>query len=95
MNEVRQVYRRKWRARFVPLRTGNLEGDRSPIVGFPNAAYQAREREVLLWQAVSRVPEPYRSVVELCDLQCLPLKEAATFCSKLSNTFKITVLDLR
>ena len=78
MNEGRQVYRCKWRARFVPLRTGNLEGDRSPIVESPNAGYQARELEVLLRQAVSRLPEPYRRVVELCDLQCLPLKEAAS-----------------
>ena len=73
-----QVYRCKWRARFVPLMTENLEGDRSPIVESPNAGYQARELEVLLRQAVSRLPEPYRRVVELCDLQCLPLKEAAS-----------------
>jgi RNA polymerase sigma-70 factor, ECF subfamily len=78
MNEVRQVYRCKWWTHSVPLRTENVEGDRSPLVQSPNAGYQAREREVLLRQAVSRLPEPYRCVVELCDLQCLPLKEAAS-----------------
>jgi RNA polymerase sigma-70 factor (ECF subfamily) len=78
VNEVRQVYRCKYRARLVPLVTGNLAGDRSPIVESPNASYQAREREALLRQAVSRLPEPYRCVVELCDLQCLPLEEAAS-----------------
>jgi len=78
MNEVRQVYRCKWWTHPVPLTTEKVEGDRSPLVQSPNAGYQAREREVLLRQAVSRLPEPYRCVVELCDLQCLPLKEAAS-----------------
>jgi RNA polymerase sigma-70 factor, ECF subfamily len=78
MNEVRQVYRGKWWTHSVPLRTENVEGDRSPLVQSPDAGYQARERQVLLRQAVSRLPEPYRCVVELCDLQCLPLKEAAS-----------------
>ena len=78
MNEVRQFYRCKWWTRSVPLTTENLESDRFPRVQSPNTVYQAREREVLLRQAVSRLPEPYRSVVELCDLQCLSLKEAAS-----------------
>jgi RNA polymerase sigma factor (sigma-70 family) len=78
MNEVRQVYRCKWWTRSVPLTTENLESDRFPLVQSPNIGYQAREREVLLRHAVSRLPEPYRCVVELCDLQCLPLKEAAS-----------------
>jgi RNA polymerase sigma-70 factor, ECF subfamily len=77
MNEVRQVYRCKWWTRAVPLTTQNLDGPSLPVQS-PNAGYQAREREVLLRYAVSRLPEPYRCVVELCDLQCLPLKEAAS-----------------
>jgi RNA polymerase sigma-70 factor (ECF subfamily) len=77
MNEVRQVYRCKWRMRSVPLMTENGEGEQSPLIESPHAGYQAREREVLIRQAVSRLPEPYRCVVELCDLQCLPLQESA------------------
>jgi RNA polymerase sigma-70 factor (ECF subfamily) len=77
MNEVRQVYRCKWRTRSVPLMTENLESDRSACVECPNPGYEAREREALIRQAVSRLPESYRCVVELCDLQFLSLQEAA------------------
>jgi RNA polymerase sigma-70 factor (ECF subfamily) len=77
MNEVRQVYRCKWRMHSVPLVTENLEGGDSPRVESPSQGYQATEREALVRQAVSRLPESYRSVVELCDLQLLPLQEAA------------------
>jgi RNA polymerase sigma-70 factor, ECF subfamily len=77
VNEVRQVYRCKWRRRAVPLLTEMLEGSRLLVVDSPNAGYQARERELLIRQAVSRLPEPYRRVIELCDLQCLPTKEVA------------------
>src|SRR3954469_8488938 len=76
MNEVRQVYRCKWSTHSVSLRTENVESDRFPVVQSPNAGYQVREREVLLRQAVSRLPEPYRCVIELRDRQCLPLMEA-------------------
>jgi|SRR3954469_21801824 len=84
MNEVRQVYRCKWSTHSVSLRTENVESDRFPVVQSPNAGYQVREREVLLRQAVSRLPEPYRCVIELRDLQCLPLMEAG---SRLRLTF--------
>jgi RNA polymerase sigma factor (sigma-70 family) len=77
VNEVRQVYRHKWRTRSVPLITEILEGDRSLRLESPNPSYHAREREALIRQAVSRLPESYRCVVELCDLQRLPLREAA------------------
>jgi RNA polymerase sigma-70 factor (ECF subfamily) len=77
INEVRQVYRCKWRIRSVPLITEILEGDRSPRVESPGPSYETRERKVLIRQAVSRLPESYRRVVELCDLQGLPLPEAA------------------
>ena len=43
-----------------------------------SASYQSMEREALLRQAVSRLPELYRRVVDLCDLQQLSLQEAAT-----------------
>lgn len=76
MNEVREVYRCKWWTRAVPLTAENLDRPSLPVQS-PNADYEAREREVLLRRAVSRLPEPDRCVVELCDLQCLPLKEAA------------------
>ena len=77
INEVRQVYRCKWQTRVVPLIIEKLESDRFPVVESPSAGYQEREREALIRQAVSRLPDSYRHVVELCDLQCIPLKEAA------------------
>jgi RNA polymerase sigma-70 factor, ECF subfamily len=77
MNEVRQLYRCKGHMHSVPFMTENVESDRSPRVACPHPGYQAREREALIRQAVSRLPEPYRCVVELCDLQQLPLREAA------------------
>jgi RNA polymerase sigma-70 factor (ECF subfamily) len=77
MNEARQVYQCKWRTRSVPLITEILEGDRSPRVESVGPSYETTERKALIRQAVSRLPESYRCVVELCDLQHLPLKEAA------------------
>jgi RNA polymerase sigma-70 factor, ECF subfamily len=76
-NEFRQIYRCKWRTCSVPLITEHFEGDRSPQVDSPRTSYQATERDALVRQAVSRLPQPYRSVVELCDLQHLSLREAA------------------
>ena len=78
VNEIRQLHRCKWWSRSVPLMPENVEADRSPLLESPNASYEARERDALLRQAVSRLPEAYRRVIELCDLQCLPLKEAAS-----------------
>jgi RNA polymerase sigma-70 factor (ECF subfamily) len=77
MNEIRQVYRSKWRMNAVPLMTEKLKSDRLPWVECPSPSYQASERDAFIRQAVSRLPEPYRCVVELCDLQLLPLQEAA------------------
>ena len=77
LNELRQVYRCKRRARLVPLATEILESDQSPQVESPSANYETREREALIRRAVSHLPESYRHVVELCDLQRLPLQEAA------------------
>jgi RNA polymerase sigma-70 factor, ECF subfamily len=76
-NEVSQLYRCKWRMRSAPLVTENLEGNRSLHTDSVGPNYEAREREAFVRQAVSQLPKPYRSVVELCDLQGLTLKEAA------------------
>ena len=75
VNELRQAYRVAWRSRAVPLTPETL--DRCQRLEFPNNTYEARERELLVRSAVSRLPKMYRSVVELCDLQCVPMKEAA------------------
>jgi RNA polymerase sigma-70 factor (ECF subfamily) len=75
-NEVRQMHRSKWRACTVPL-TDNLQVDRSPSTKFRSSGYHAREREALVRQAVSRLPQSYRCVVELCELQDISLQEAA------------------
>jgi RNA polymerase sigma-70 factor, ECF subfamily len=77
LNEMRQVYRCKWRTHSAPLITESVESAGSPLAQSPHWTYHMREREVLIRQAVSRLPEMYRCVVELCDLQDLPLKEAA------------------
>jgi RNA polymerase sigma-70 factor (ECF subfamily) len=77
MNEVRSFYRCKWTTRSVPLIAERLESNRSLEVDFVSTGYQATERDALIRRAVSRLPEPYRSVVELCDWQCVPLREAA------------------
>jgi RNA polymerase sigma-70 factor (ECF subfamily) len=77
MNEVRSFYRCKWRTRSVPLIAERLESDRPLQVDFVGPSHQARERDALIRRAVSQLPERYRSIVELCDLQCVPLREAA------------------
>lgn len=77
INEVRQIYRCKWRTRSVPLTRETVESDLSVVVESPNVHYQASEREILIRQAISSLPESYRCVIELCDLQSMPLKEAA------------------
>ncbi len=77
VNEVRQTYRCGWRKRVVPLMTETLNVRRVQDVGLPHNAYEANERNLLVRDAVSRLPRMYRSVVELCDFECVPMKEAA------------------
>jgi RNA polymerase sigma-70 factor, ECF subfamily len=77
INEVRQAYRSRWHRRAVRLITESFDADRYQGVEFPHNTYEADERDVLVRRAVSRLPQKYRSVVELCDFQRLPLNEAA------------------
>jgi len=77
INEVHQLYRSKSRARVVPLLTEEVEVYRNHPVELPTDSYEAKERDSLVRHAVSCLPTSYRSVVELCDLQRLPLAEAA------------------
>lgn len=77
-NELRQIYRCKWQTSSVPLITENLESNPSFQVESASVKCEVSEREALLRQAVSRLPKSYRSVVELCDLQGLRLRDAAT-----------------
>jgi RNA polymerase sigma-70 factor, ECF subfamily len=76
-NECRQLYRSKWRTCSVQLIADELENQRLSHVDSSRPSYQQAERDALIRQAVSRLPESYRSVVELCDLQRVPLEEAA------------------
>jgi hypothetical protein len=46
-------------------------------VEFRHDAYESNERDVLIRHAVSRLPHMYRSIVELCDFQNIPMKEVA------------------
>jgi RNA polymerase sigma-70 factor, ECF subfamily len=77
INEVRQAYRCMWRRRAVPLITETLDVEQNQRVEFPYNSYEANERDLLMRDAVSRLPHTYRSVVELCDLQSVPMKDAA------------------
>jgi RNA polymerase sigma factor (sigma-70 family) len=76
-NECRQLYRCKWRTCSVQMIADELEDQRWSHVDSTRPSYQQAERDALIRQAVSRLPESYRSVVELCDLQRVPLEEAA------------------
>ena len=77
VNEIHQIYRSKWRSHVIPLKTEAIDGYRCNASEFPNKTYEAKERDLLLRHAVCRLPKSYRSVVELCDLQHLPMNEAA------------------
>lgn len=77
INEVRQAYRCTWRKRAVPLIKETLDVERYQPVEVPHHSYEANERDLLVRDAVSRLPHSYRSVVELCDFQSLPMTEAA------------------
>jgi RNA polymerase sigma-70 factor, ECF subfamily len=77
MNEVRQLYRCKWRACSAPLLLEHFESPRYANNDCPERSYQREERNALLRHAVSRLPESYRCVVELCDLERLTEKETA------------------
>ena len=77
INEVRQAYRSGWRRRAVPLITEDIDSLRSEPFDCFNHSYQASERDTVLRKAVSRLPPAYRSVVELCDFQQMPMREAA------------------
>jgi RNA polymerase sigma-70 factor (ECF subfamily) len=78
INEARQAYRCAWHRRSVPLITENFDLDRTQLIHSPNNDYEAKEREALIRNAVSRLPQTYRSVVELCDLQQVPMSDAAS-----------------
>jgi RNA polymerase sigma-70 factor, ECF subfamily len=77
INESRQVYRCGWRRRSVPLMTEHVDSIRCQPLDSSNNDYQANERGALMRKAVSRLPQAYRCVVELCDFQQMPMNEAA------------------
>jgi RNA polymerase sigma-70 factor, ECF subfamily len=77
VNEVRQAYRVAGRSRTAPLITEAPDVNRRQGVELLHNFYEAKERDVLVRNAVSQLPEMYRSVVELCELQCVPMKEVA------------------
>src|SRR5215475_4268710 len=77
INEVRQTYRSGWHKRAVPLMAETADALRVQDIELPDNAYEANERNLPLRDAVSHLPWMYRSVIELCDLECVPMKEAA------------------
>ena len=77
INEVRQTYRSGWHKRAVPLIAETVDVLGVQDVGLPDNAYEANERNLLVREAVSRLPWMYRTVIELCDFECVPMKEAA------------------
>jgi RNA polymerase sigma-70 factor (ECF subfamily) len=77
INEVHQAHRCLWRRRAVPLITETFDAHRWQRIECPNNTYEVQERDLLVREAVSRLPQKYRSVVELCDFQRVPMSEAA------------------
>lgn len=77
INEARQTFRSKWLTRMVSLTAETLDADRSDLIEYPGKAHDAKERQTIVRQAVSLLPESYRAVVELCDLQEVSMREAA------------------
>ena len=77
VNEIYQAYRLASHRRTVPLLPEAFNLDRCQCLEFTNNSYEAKERDLLVRKAVSQLPQTYRSVVELCDLQCISMKEAA------------------
>jgi RNA polymerase sigma factor (sigma-70 family) len=47
------------------------------VIEYLDDAYEAKERDILVRRAISRLSHTYRVVVELCDLQDMSLREAA------------------
>jgi RNA polymerase sigma-70 factor (ECF subfamily) len=77
VNEIYQGYRSVWRRRAIPLITETIDKDRGQRLELPNNSYEAKERALAVRAAVSQLPEMFRSVVELCELQGVSMKEAA------------------
>ena len=77
INEARQAHRCGWNKRTVPLITEDIDSIRSQPLESAHNNYQTSEREALVHKAVSQLPRAYRCVVELCDFQQLPMREAA------------------
>jgi RNA polymerase sigma-70 factor, ECF subfamily len=77
INEVRQAYRCSWHKRNIPLAAEDIDLISSQTLESSSNGYQAKERDNLVRMAVSRLPQEYRCVIELCDLQQVPMREAA------------------
>ena len=77
VNEIRQAYRSRWHKYSVPLTNEIIEADLFQHGDPPHHTFEATQRVVEVRKAVSRLPQIYRGVVELCDLQGLPLKKVA------------------
>jgi RNA polymerase sigma-70 factor (ECF subfamily) len=77
INEVHQAFRCVSRRRAVPLTTETPDVGRCQRLEFPDNIYEAEERDFLVREAVAQLPQIYRSVVELCDVQRVPMSEAA------------------
>ena len=72
VNEARQMYRSSRRTEVLStLDTVGATGAN------PESDYAARERAAAVRDAVARLPDRYRAVIELYDLQLLPLHEVA------------------
>jgi RNA polymerase sigma-70 factor (ECF subfamily) len=76
-NETFQAYKRTQRARLVPLVPESLQGERLPALQHSDSGAETRERETAVRLAVARLPQTYRCVIELHDLEEVPLKEVA------------------
>ena len=75
-NETFQVFKRSHPSRLVPLISENLYSE-LPALQYSDFGAETREREEAVRRAVARLPQTYRCVVEMHDLEEVPLKEVA------------------
>lgn len=80
--------RSKERKREQPLDKTPESDMGEPTEDSPEAQLLAHERKSQLWQALADVPETYRSVIVLCDLQGMSYEEVAAIVDTPVGTVK-------
>lgn len=87
---IDKLRRRQTRYDTLTVDTDGLRDAASPRPG-PDAATEAADFETRVHEALAEVDEPYRSVVELRELQDLKYKEIAEALDMPLNTVKVYI----